>query len=157
VVTRERFEQGMTLEQYVDQMGANRERFVQFLGEVALTSEDRSALQRLGRRLNVLVITEDWCGDALDNFPVLARMVEGHPNIRMRVFLRDRNPDVMDQFLKHGRYRSIPVFAFLDEAMNEVARFTERLPAPAPELRRAPRSPEWRRGVIEHLRGLLQA
>jgi hypothetical protein len=155
VVTRERFEQGMTLEQYVDQMRMNRERFVQLLDEVTLTAEDRSALQRLGRPLNVLVITEDWCGDAVDNFPVLARMVEDHPNIRMRVFLRDANPDVMDQFLKHGRHRSIPVFAFLDEAMNEVARFTERPPAPAPDLRRPPRSPEGRRGVIEHLKGLL--
>lgn len=154
MVTRERFEQGLTLQQYVDQMAMNKERFVQYLDDLTLTPEDRVALERLVRPLNVLVITEDWCGDAIDNLPVLARMLEGHPHIQMRVFLRDRNPDVMEQFLKHGRYRSIPVFAFLDEAMNEVARFTER--APVAEPWRAPRSPEWRRGVIEHLKGLLQ-
>ncbi len=37
--------------------------------------------------------------------------------------------DLMDQFLKNGLYRSIPVFVFLDEDMNELARFIERRPA----------------------------
>ena len=79
-------------------------------------------------KLNVLVITEDWCGDALTNLPVLARMVEGAPNVEMRVFLRDQNPDLMDQYLNRGLFRSIPVFVFFDEDMNEVARFIERPP-----------------------------
>jgi len=47
----------------------------------------------------------------------------------MRIFLRDENPDLMDQFLKEGLYRSIPVFVFFDERMNEVARFIESRPA----------------------------
>ena len=46
----------------------------------------------------------------------------------MRVFLRDKNPDLMDQYLNQGMFRSIPVFAFFDEDMNEVARFVERPP-----------------------------
>jgi hypothetical protein len=35
----------------------------------------------------------------------------------------------MDQYLKKGLYRSIPVFVFFDEHMNEVARFIESRPA----------------------------
>ena len=31
MVTNERFAQGMTLQQYLDQMGTNKEKFVQFL------------------------------------------------------------------------------------------------------------------------------
>ena len=167
MISKERFELGMTFQQYLDQMGTNKEKFVQFLGEITLTPEDRAALNGLGRRLNVLVITEDWCGDALYNFPVLARMVEGNPNVQMRVFLRDKNPDLMDQYLNQKLYRSIPVFVFFDEHMKEVARFTERPPAQAEELDRrmlevrralrAERAPEWRRGVIEHIKGLLEA
>jgi hypothetical protein len=72
------------------------------------------------------VITEDWCGDALASFPALARLVEGDPNVEMRVFLRDANPDVMDRYLKRGLYRTIPVFVFFDEGMSELARFVER-------------------------------
>ncbi|MEK7384863.1 MAG: thioredoxin family protein, partial [candidate division NC10 bacterium] len=129
MVTNERFAQGMTLQQYLDQMGTNKEKFVQFLNEIKIKPEDKAALDRLGRKLKVLVITEDWCGDALYNVPVLARMVEGNPNVEMRIFLRDKNPDLMDQYLNQGMYRSIPVFAFFDERMNEVARFIERPPA----------------------------
>jgi len=54
--------------------------------------------------------------------------VESAPHIEMRIFLRDANPDLMDQFLKEGRYRSIPVYVFFDEQMNELARFIERRP-----------------------------
>ncbi|HYU69267.1 MAG TPA: thioredoxin family protein, partial [Burkholderiales bacterium] len=60
--------------------------------------------------------------------PFVAKMVEGNPNIEMRIFLRDANPDLMDQYLKQGLYRAIPVFALFDEHMNEVARFIEQRP-----------------------------
>ena len=166
MVTKERFLQGLTFPQYLDQMGTNKEKFVQFLGEIKIKPEDRAALDRLGRRLKVLVITEDWCGDALYNVPVLAKMVEGNPNIEMRVFLRDKNPDLMDQYLNQGIYRSIPVFAFFDENMNEVARFIERPPAQTEEIDkrmlevrralRAERLLDWRQGVVDEVRTLLK-
>ncbi|HEU4439627.1 MAG TPA: thioredoxin family protein [Methylomirabilota bacterium] len=126
MITAERFAQGMTLSEYLDQMRINKERFVRFMSEAAIADEDREALRRLGPGLRVLVITEDWCGDALYSFPALARLVEGEPGVEMRVFLRDRNPDVMDRYLKRGTFRTIPVFVFYDERMNELARFTER-------------------------------
>ena len=126
MVTRERFEQGMTFQQYLDQMGTNKETFVKFLSEIVIRPEDKEALAKLGKKLKVMVITEDWCGDALYNVPVLAKLVEGNPNIEARVFLRDKNADLMDQYLNQGMFRSIPVFAFFDENMNEVARLLER-------------------------------
>jgi hypothetical protein len=167
MVTRERFEQGMTFQQYLDQMGTNKDAFVKFLSEIKIRPEDREALARLGKKLKVLVITEDWCGDALYNVPVLAKLVEGNPNIEMRVFLRDRNPDLMDQYLNQGMYRSIPVFAFFDENMNEVARLLERPPKVTEELekkmlevRRAMRAENierWRQDVVAEVRTLLKA
>jgi len=126
MTTAERFAQGMTFPEYLDQMRTNKERFVRFMAEATIAVEHREALRRLGPRLRVLVITEDWCGDALHSFPALARLVEDEPGVEMRVFLRDRNPDVMDQYLKRGQYRTIPVFVFFDEQMNELARFMER-------------------------------
>src|SRR2546428_7385366 len=156
----------MTFPQYLDQMGTNKEKFVQFLSEITVRPEDRAALGKLGRTLNILVITEDWCGDALYNVPVLAKLVEGNPNIEMRVFLRDKNPDLMDQYLNQGIYRSIPVFAFFDESMNELARFIERPPAQTEEIEkkmlevrralRAERYLEWREGAVKEIRSLLK-
>jgi hypothetical protein len=129
VVTKERFEQGLTLAQYVDQMSINRERFVEALDEITIEPEDARVLERLGAARRVLVITEDWCGTCLAEVPFVAKLIEGRPGIEMRLFPRDANLDLMDQYLKKGLYRSIPVFAFFDEHMNEVARFIESRPA----------------------------
>ena len=166
MVTKERFAQGMTFQQYLDQMGTNKEKFVQFLQEIKVKAEDRAALDKLGKKLKLLVITEDWCGDALYNVPVLAKLVEGNANVEMRVFLRDKNPDLMDQYLNQGMYRSIPVFVFFDESMQEVARFIERPPAQTEEIEkkmlevrralRAERYPEWREGVVREIRSILK-
>jgi len=128
VVTKERFEQGMTLRQYIDQMSVNKDRFVEALDEIALESADARMLERLGAARRLLVITEDWCGTCLAEVPFVAKLVDGNPRIEMRLFPRDANLDLMDQFLKNGLYRSIPVFAFFDEHMNEVARFLECRP-----------------------------
>jgi thiol-disulfide isomerase/thioredoxin len=128
-MTKERFEQGMTLEQYVDHMSVNRERFVEALEETTIEPEDTRVLARLGAVRRVLVLTEDWCGTCLNQVPYVAKLVEGHANIEMRLFPRDANLDVMDQYLKKGLYRSIPVFVFFDEHMTEVARFIESRPA----------------------------
>ncbi len=61
--------------------------------------------------------------------PFVAKLVEATPGVDLRVFLRDQNPDLMDQYLKKGLYRSIPVIAFFDAEMNELARFIEARPA----------------------------
>jgi hypothetical protein len=123
-VTPERFAQGLTFAAYLAQMRTNKERFEKRMADALIKPADREAIR--GRKLRILVITEDWCGDALVGFPALARLVDDAPNVEMRVFLRDANPDVMDQYLKRGLYRTIPVIVFFDEQMNELARYMER-------------------------------
>ena len=123
-MTPERFAQGLTFAAYLAQMRTNKERFEKRMADAPITPADREAIR--GRKLRILVITEDWCGDALVGFPGLAKLVDDAPNVEMRVFLRDANPDVMDQYLKRGLYRTIPVIVFFDEQMNELARYMER-------------------------------
>ena len=165
MVTKQRFAQGMTFQQYLDQMTSNKDKFLATMAATHVTPQDRAVFADRREKLNVLVLTEDWCGDALTNFPVLARMVEGAPNVEMRVFLRDQNPDLMDQYLNRGLFRSIPVFVFFDADMKEVARFVERPPKVTEymdqkqlELRRqlrAQHGPEWQRSAAEEIRALL--
>ena len=128
MITKERFAEGLTLAQYIDQMGMNQERLVRAIGAVAIRPEDARVLDRLAGTSKVLVITEDWCGTSMAYLPFVAKLCESRPDIELRVFLRDENPDVMDQFLKKGLYRSIPVFVFFDEHMNELGRFIEQRP-----------------------------
>lgn len=125
-VTRERFAQGMTYDQFKQQMTRNRERLEANERGVQVRPEDLAAFRALARPLNVLVLAEDWCGDVIDNLPVLARIAEESGKLNPRIFLRDQNPDLMDQYLKDGQFRSIPVFAFFDEQMNPLGHFIER-------------------------------
>ena len=128
MVTKERFAQGLTVKQYVDQMTMNQDRLLAALGSMTITPRDLALLDRRGPTRRILVITEDWCGAAIASLPFVIKLSEAAPHVETRVFLRDENPDLMDQFLKEGRYRSIPVFVFLDEDMNELERFIERRP-----------------------------
>lgn len=126
-VSRERFEQGMTYEQFKDGMTRNQERFAANERALVLGPADLAPFQNLARALDVLVIAEDWCGDVIDNLPILGRIAHESGKLNLRVFLRDQNLDLIDQYLKEGKFRSIPVFVFFDEHFNEIGRFIERL------------------------------
>ena len=70
------------------------------------------AAARMGGEWRLLVISEDWCGDASNTVPVIARLAEGLPNVEMRVIKRDQHPELMDRHLTNGS-RSIPLVVVL--------------------------------------------
>ncbi|MGH2347216.1 MAG: thioredoxin family protein [Chloroflexota bacterium] len=125
-ITAQRFAQGLTYDAYKAQMTRNQERFEKNEQRVVLSAADLSALRRLPSPLRVLVLAEDWCGDVIDNLPILGRLAAESGTLDLRVFLRDQNLDLIDQYLKEGKYRSIPVFVFFDDRFAELGRFIER-------------------------------
>jgi hypothetical protein len=75
------------------------------------------------RRL--LVLAEDWCGDASNTVPILAKLAERVPGLELRVIRRDEHPEVMDQYLTDGS-RSIPIVIALDEDFRELGHWGPR-------------------------------
>ena len=92
-VTKERFEQGMTYEEYKAQMTRNRERLDAAERGLSIDPADLAAFAGLKQPLNVLAIGEDWCGDVIANFPIIGRLAAESGKLNVRVFLRDQNPD----------------------------------------------------------------
>ena len=133
-VTRERFEQGMTYDAYKAQMTRNRDRFEASEQRFTPDPTDLAAFSKLPTPLNVMVLAEDWCGDVIANLPILGRLAQASGKLNLRVFLRDQNLDLIDQYLNQGKFRSIPVFVFFDDNFQEVGRFIER-PASVTALR----------------------
>ena len=125
-ITKERFDQGMSYDAYKAQMTRNRERFEANEGAVELAPADLAYFQRLPQPLNVVALAEDWCGDVINNLPVLGRLAATSGKLNVRIFLRDQNLDLMDQYLKDGQFRSIPVFVFFDENFRELGHWIER-------------------------------
>lgn len=78
-----------------------------------------------GRTLHLLVIAEDWCGDAANSVPLLARWAAAAPGVDLRVLRRDEYPAVMDRYLTNGS-RSIPIVIALDEQFRELGHWGPR-------------------------------
>jgi hypothetical protein len=125
-VTRERLDQGMSYEQFVAAMTKNQDRLQQSEQATTIDQADLEFFRGLPEPLDVLVLAEDWCGDVIANLPVLAKLAQESGKLRPRIFLRDQNDDLMDQFLKEGKYKSIPVMVPFDPQLRELGRFIER-------------------------------
>lgn len=115
---RERFLEGQTLESYIDSAQKNQDfwRGVYRTARVAPDLLPRVAAVK--GRWNLLVLSEDWCGDAVNSVPVVARLAESIADCEYRIVSRDANPDLMNARLTAGT-RSIPVVMVLDETYQE--------------------------------------
>ncbi|MFC0272139.1 thioredoxin family protein [Metabacillus herbersteinensis] len=115
------YSKGLTFEQYREKMTVNKEVMLSIYERFTLNEDDISFLEKIqARQLKVIVLTEDWCGDALVNNPILVRIAEA-ANMAVRFLLRDQNLELMDQYLTNGTARSIPIFIFIDQEGNEKA------------------------------------
>ncbi len=90
-----------------------------------VTAEQVAAAAALGRPFRLLAIVEDWCGDASNTVPVVARWAEQAQSLELRLVRRDEHPDLMDAYLT-GTSRSIPIVVVLTEAMEEVGHWGPR-------------------------------
>jgi hypothetical protein len=60
----------------------------------------------------ILIISEAWCGDASATVPALVNFFEGHNEVK--IFLRDSDSSLIEQFLTNGT-QSIPKVIILDK------------------------------------------
>nr|WP_306453804.1 thioredoxin family protein [Bacillus sp. 7884-1] len=122
------FQKGLTKDQYIDAMTRNKEEMVSIYERFELKEEDKRKLEAMqSKKLRAIVLTEDWCGDAMLNNPVLLRVAEA-ANIEVRFVLRDQNLELMDRYLTNGTSRAIPIFIFIDQEGNEVGVWGPRAP-----------------------------
>lgn len=129
-VTPIRFEQGLTWAGFLAGAAVNRDKFENNYNNSVLTDTDISFFRKAAALPNgprkLLAIAEAWCGDVYRELPTAVRIAEA-AGMELRIFLRDENPDIMDEFLSNdGKSRAIPVFAFYTEDMTYIAHFTER-------------------------------
>ena len=125
-VTRERFEQGVTYQQFKDAMKTNREQLEANETSLNLSDEDLKPFRDLAKPVNVVAIAADWCADVVANLPILGRLANESGKLNVRIFERDENLDIMNQYLKEGQFQSIPTFVFFDQDMNELGIWIER-------------------------------
>lgn len=129
VVTPERFASGLTYQEYIDRIQNNKDRFQMNYEGTTVSDSEAAALRALVAKPNgpakMLVIGEDWCPDVYRGMPVLARIAEA-AGMEMRIFPRDENLDIMDEFLNQGEHRSIPTAVFYTRDHQYIYHWIER-------------------------------
>jgi thiol-disulfide isomerase/thioredoxin len=129
VVTPQRFGEGISYEDYMEQIKVNKARFQGFYDNFQVKPESATALSDLVKQPNgpakMLVLGEDWCGDVVRGLPVLARVAEV-AGLEMKVFPRDENHDIMNEFLKNGQWMSIPTAVFYTKDHQYICHWIER-------------------------------
>lgn len=113
------YKNSQDLNTYIDQMKENKDALLKIYQDFTVPEDDPRIEQIKQKNYSkVLVISEDWCGDAMMNIAILKHISE-LLNLEVHVFHRDQDTDLIDQYLTNGRARSIPIFIFLNDQFEQ--------------------------------------
>ena len=133
-ISKERFESGMSTQEYIDQIKVNKDPFVEIYNGLKVPDDATEWLNGLGNPINLAVFTADWCGDAVSTTPVILRLADSSAKVNLQVFNRDDDVPLADTFLPEHRAGTVPIFVALDDDMNEIARFIETANGLVPQI-----------------------
>jgi Thioredoxin len=130
VVTPVRFALGLSYAEFLKQATVNHDKFAQSYETVPLTAEDlaffRKAKAHPHGPARILALAEAWCGDVYRELPTAVRIADD-TGMELRIFFRDQNPDIMDEFLLgEKKARAIPVFVFYTQEHHYITHWQER-------------------------------
>lgn len=121
------YKKGMDPDQYIESMNKHKDDLLHIYDHFKLPGDYDFFEEISSKKLRAIVLTEDWCGDAMLNIPILLRLSQNSA-IGVTFLYRDKNLQLMDQYLTNGKSRSIPIFIFIDENGKEVAKWGPRAP-----------------------------
>ena len=103
----------------------NLQRSLRIAKTCKLSDELKDIVKEITEPQVWLAITENWCGDSAQNLPIIAAISRENQLIKLKILLRDSNPDIMDQYLTNGT-RSIPILIAFNEDGEELFRWGPR-------------------------------
>ncbi|KYG91277.1 thioredoxin family protein [Metasolibacillus sp. FSL H7-0170] len=119
------FEEAVSIQQYMDEMSTLKDESFAIYDKFTVPNE--AFIEQLkNSNVHILAITEDWCGDAMLNNPIVRKVAEA-AGIEMRATLRDADTDLIDKYLTNGG-RAIPIYLLLNEAGEVIGKWGPRAP-----------------------------
>ena len=131
---QEKFEQGMTTQQYIDQIKVNKDPFVAIYETLQVPADSLRLFNGLSEPLKLAVFTADWCGDAMSTTPVILKLADSTPNISLHVFNRDDELELSNSLLPEHRSGTVPIFVVMDQEMHQMVRFIETANTLVPDI-----------------------
>lgn len=120
------FEEGKPLALYMEEMSTLKDNSYRVYNGFTLPEGEAFIEALKAKKPNILVITEDWCGDAMINNAILRKIAEA-ADLDVRAVLRDENLDLIDRYLTNGG-RAIPIYIFLSKEGEVLGTWGPRAP-----------------------------
>lgn len=113
---RAKFDQGLAYPAYVATGTADQQASWKAMhSKVRVTPEQQQLIASFTRKVNVLVSSGTWCGDCVQQVPMLDHIQRANPGaLSLRMLDRDQNKDFSEPLKICGGLR-VPTVAFLNE------------------------------------------
>ena len=129
VVTPERLAQGISYKEWAEQIDRNQEKFQFNYDGTQPNADDVAAIKAAMSKPNgpttVLALGEAWCPDVVRGMPVLGKLCEA-TGLDLKIFFRDQNLDIMNEFLYKGEFQSIPTIVFYTADLKYLGHWIEK-------------------------------
>ncbi|MBC7833714.1 MAG: thioredoxin family protein [Phycisphaerales bacterium] len=123
---RDTFQEAVAYREYVATGRSDQiESWSKFHAQVQLADPQRKLLGSFTRRMPVLVISGLWCGDCVQQCPILERIAAAGRMIDLRFVDRDAHADLADQVRICGGLR-VPTAIFMNEDFEFVSLLGDR-------------------------------
>src|SRR5580704_1238852 len=124
---KDKFAAAFPYDRYV-QTGTEEQfrRWKQVYDAAAISEPQKNLLAGFVRQMNLLIISGIWCGDCVQQCPLIARIAEANPEkISLRLLDRDQHRDLTESFRVNGGDR-VPVVIFLAEDFEFCSAYGDR-------------------------------
>jgi len=152
------FESGLNYSKFLEKYGKpeHRQRWQAVYEQVTLTDAQTALLRGFVRKMNVLCLAGAWCGDCVNQCPILQRIAEVGAVVDLRFLDRDAHLDVQKELSINDGHR-VPVLVFLSEDFYECGRYGDRTLSKYRDMARTQLGPACPTGIGKLDQSLLQA
>ncbi len=124
---KQKHEAGLSYSDYVATGDANKQQDWQAIYDQAdLTGDQQALLGSFTRKMNVIGLSGTWCGDCVQQGPLIEKIAEGSDLIDLRWLDRDTHMDLQEQ-LRINAGNRVPVLVFCAEDYEPVGWFGDRV------------------------------
>jgi thiol-disulfide isomerase/thioredoxin len=92
---------------------------------IQLDPQQRTLIEGFTRQVNLLCVSGIWCGDCVQQGPLLQRIAECNPRLDLRFIDRDEHSDLADRIMINAG-RRVPTVIFMAEDFEPVAVLGDR-------------------------------
>ena len=123
---KDEFESGMDYETYLATDKEKGDKWLEFGKNVMLTAEQKQLLAGFTREMKVLVVSGIWCGDCVQQGPLMQAIADASDRIDLRWLDRDAHMQLAEKVIVNKGLR-VPMVIFLAEDYELVSVYGDRV------------------------------